>query len=98
MAKRGKVTEEIKAKAKELLGIEDLSQKELRLIPYVLYVAANEQRIELHRVSIEEIDILKKWQVNGWLSGHLSTQMGMSKEFWLAANELLWLAYVEHDD
>ena len=34
MANRGQITDEIKAKSKELLGYE-IDQKELRLMPYV---------------------------------------------------------------
>lgn len=98
MAGRGKITDEIKAKAKELLGIEDLSTQELRLMPYVQFVMMNEQHTNRTKLSDGDAEILGRWQVKGWICGPHHIDMGMSKEFWLAINELIWMAYVEHED
>ena len=52
MANRGQITDEIKAKSKELLGYE-IDQKELRLMPYVQCVMMNEQVIEPRKINEE---------------------------------------------
>ena len=90
---RGKVTDEIRAKAKLLLGIDDISTTELRLMPYVQFVMVNNQKIEPNKINQEERDILSKWRKLGWIEGG-AAEMSISKEFWDAIHELLWLGYV----
>ena len=45
---RGKLTPEIKAKSEELLGYA-ITQRELRLMPYIQHVMMNDQRLDLNR-------------------------------------------------
>jgi len=94
---RGAVTPEIKQLAKQLLGIEDLTTRELRLMPYIQYTMMNEQRLEIQRINPEERKILSKWRANGWIEDDAS-EMSISKQFWDAINQILWLAYVNYDN
>lgn len=94
---RGALTAEIVAKAKELLGVDGFTVRELRLMPYVQYVMMNDQRIEPRRVNEEERQILSRWRERGWITGGASP-MTVRKDFWDAMSEILWLGYVSHDN
>lgn len=61
MQKRGQLTDRIKEKSLELLGYE-ITQKELRLIPYLQYQMVNEQKIDPRKIDEEEREILSKWR------------------------------------
>lgn len=50
MAKRGKLTSQIIAKGRELLG-KEINQRELRLMPYVQYCLINGQNIAPNKVN-----------------------------------------------
>lgn len=63
---RGKLTEAVKWKSKELLGYE-ISQNELRLLPYISYIMQNEQKIDYKKINEEEIEILQKWSDNKYI-------------------------------
>lgn len=93
---RGRVTEEIKAVAKETLGIEDISTRELRLMPHIQYVMMNEQRLQPRHISPEDREILQRWREAGWIEGGASG-LAITKEFWDAINQILWLGYVAYD-
>jgi hypothetical protein len=89
MDERGMLTEKVQEKAKELLGIE-LTVLELRLMPYLQYCVMN--TISLRRTSSEEMNILTEWQNKGWLT--LDGGMAiLTKDFWDAMHEILWIAY-----
>lgn len=89
---RGMLTEEIKQKSQELLGYE-ITQEELRLMPYVLYCALNDQDIDPKKVNAEERKILMQWKEKGFIADPVSN-LTISKDFYDAANEMLWLGYV----
>ena len=91
---RGKLTQEIKDKAQEVLGVE-ITQEELRLMPYIQYTMMNDQKIDPNKVSSEERGILKYWKLQGWIEGG-ATGLAITKEFWDAINQILWLGYVNH--
>ena len=93
---RGQLTDEIQKLSQELLGIE-LTQRELRLIPYLQYQMMNEQVIDPRRINGEERQILSKWREAGFILGGASG-LEMTKQFWDAINQILWLAYVAHED
>ena len=95
MANRGQITDEIKAKSKELLGYE-IDQKELRLMPYVQRVMMNEQVIEPRKINEEERGILSKWRTNGYIEGGASG-LSMTKQFYDAMCEILWMGYIAHN-
>jgi hypothetical protein len=91
--KRGQLTDRIKEKSKELLGYE-ISQRELRMLPYIQYVMTNEQRIDPNRINSEEREILSKWRKDGHIEGGAS-DLKITKEFWNIICELIFLGYVD---
>jgi hypothetical protein len=90
---RGALTKPVQAKAKELLGHE-LTVRELRLLPYLDYQAKNEQRLKRAQLNDEENDILRKWYAAGYIDGGYD-RLKLSKKFYDAIQQILWLAYVE---
>lgn len=95
MAGRGQVTPAIQAKARDLLGIEELSKTEYHLMPYIQYVMVNEQEIKPSFVNQEERDIMTRWRKNGWIEGGM-TGLSITREFWDAIVELIWMGYVAY--
>ncbi len=91
-SKRGMLTKEIKAESKRLLGY-SISQTELRLMAYVQYVMVNEQRIDIRKVNGKERNILQTWRDKKYIEGGASG-LAISKEFWNAICEVVWLGYV----
>ena len=92
---RGKLTQRVQDKAKELLGHE-LTVPELRLLPYLDYQAKNEQRLSRAQLNEEENEILRKWYAEGYIDGGYH-RLQLSKKFYDAIQQILWLAYVEID-
>ncbi len=90
---RGVLTQRIKDKSKELLGYE-ISAKELRLMPYVQYQMMNAQRIDPSKISSEEREIWQIWKEAGYVDGGMSG-MQMTKEFYDALCEILFLGYID---
>lgn len=90
---RGELTQRIKGKSVELLGYE-ISQTELRLMPYLQYCMVNEQVVDPNKVSPEEKKSLSKWQKEGHIEGGASG-LGMTKEFWDIVCEIVFLGYVD---
>lgn len=89
----GMLTEEITQKSKELLGYE-ISQTELRLMPYLIYCVTNESNINIAKINVEERKILSKWEKKGYIKSVL-TDLGIKKEFYDIANELIFIYYVK---
>ena len=96
MAKRGQLTQKINAKAFELLGRE-ITQQELRLMPYAQYCLTNGDNIDPNKVRADERQILSDWRTRGWISGGAS-DFQVSEGFWCAINAIIWLGYVTHDE
>ena len=94
MANRGQLTAQIKQRAQELLGYE-ITQADLRLIPYVHYVMLNDQVIDLRVLNIDEREILSNWRQRGFIEGG-AAGMAITREFFDAMNELIWLGYVAY--
>jgi len=98
---RGELTGSVKLKAKELLNI-NITQEELRLLPYLHYLLVNKQVIDYAKISIGEREIMGSWICEGWVveeskAGSTST-ISVSKEFWTTINEIFWLSYVLRSD
>jgi hypothetical protein len=89
---RGAMSEEIQKVAIEKLG-RRITLRELRLMPYVQYVMMNEQVIIPSRINQEEREVLSNWRKEGHIEGGASGLM-ITKEFWDAMSEILWLGYV----
>ena len=90
---RGKVTTEIKMKAKFLLDIDSISVTALRLMPYMQYHLVNNTNLNPINMNEKERRILSEWRKQGFVTGGAS-DFGVTKKFWDAMNELIWLGYV----
>jgi hypothetical protein len=89
---RGKLTKEIKKVSSDLLGYE-ITQYELRLMPYIQYCVMNRQNIDPAKVSSGEREILSSWREKNFISGGAS-DLEITKPFWDAISQILWLGYV----
>jgi hypothetical protein len=90
---RGQLTQRIKDKSKELFGYE-ISQVELRLLPYLQYTMVNDQKLDIRLISSEERKILSKWRAKGYIEGGAGG-MKISREFWDIMLEIIFLGYVD---
>ncbi|MDU5780722.1 MAG: hypothetical protein E6Z83_07920 [Pantoea sp.] len=96
MAKRGQLTIQIKSLASELLG-KEISQVELRLMPYAQYCLMNGKSIDPQRVNLAEREVISDWRKRGFIEGGASG-LGVTKEFWDAINQILWLGYIAYSE
>lgn len=94
--KRGMLTDRITEKSTELLGYE-ISQVELRLMVYIQYVMTNEQNIDPRKINQSERKILQKWREAEYIEGGAGG-LYITKEFWDAICELIYLGYVDLDE
>ena len=93
--KRGQLTGRIKEKSKELLGYE-IAVKELRLMAYAQYCSVNDQRMERGHISDGDREIITAWKEKGFITGGVGSQgFKVSKDFWDAMCEILFLGYVD---
>lgn len=103
--KRGQLTDRIKTKSAELLGYE-ISQVELRLMPYIQYQLVNDQKLKPESLNKQEREILAKWVNMGYILDGVSECTGrpmmsegakltVTKRFWDSILEILWLGYVD---
>lgn len=95
MARRGMLTEDIQAVARERLGYE-ITTLELRLMPYLLFTMTDSGKLDPKRINAEERKALAKWREQGHIEGGAGG-LGMSKEFWDTISEILWLGYATCD-
>ena len=58
---RGMLNKEVQEIAKKEMGRE-ISQTELRLIPYIQYQMINEQKLDPNKMNQEDRDVLNKWK------------------------------------
>jgi hypothetical protein len=93
---RGVLTEEIQKKSKELLGY-DLIENELRLMPYIQYIVTNEKRIYRENLNALDKAILEFWIEKGYISCDLNYHIEITKSFWDAICEILYIGYVDID-
>ena len=96
MGKRGQLTDEIQEVAKAFLGRE-ITQKELRLYPYIHYQATNDRKIDPAKIDQTEREILRLWKDAGHFEGGMSG-INMTKEFFDFINDMLWMAYFTCDE
>jgi len=103
--KRGQLTDRIKKRSIALFGYE-ISQVELRLMPYIQYQLVNEQRLKPDHLNQCERDILVRWAKLGHILDGVSPEKGrpmisngvklkVTKEFWDSILEIIWLGYVD---
>lgn len=96
LQRRGALTDRIKKKSKELLGYE-IGLIELRLMPYILTVMMNEQRIKPRHCNQDDREILQKWRNAGHIQGGASG-LQITEEFWNIICEIVRLGYVDLDE
>ena len=92
---RGRLTQAIKERSKELLGYE-ITTTELRLMAYAQYTMMNSQMLDPKHMNQDDRDVLTKWRKAGHVSGGAS-DFAITREFWDAMNDLLWMGYVDYD-
>lgn len=92
---RGKLTKRIKDESVRLLGYE-IDKTEFRLMPYIVYVMMNEQRIDPRKVNAEDRAILQKWREAGHIEGGASG-LRITHEFWEILCRIVELGYVDLD-
>lgn len=101
---RGQLSNRIKQRSVELLGYE-ITQRELRLMPYIQYQLANNQRIDPRSINEEERQILIDWVNKGYVIDGVSikgrpmmsenAKLKVTKKFWDSMLEIIWLGYVD---
>lgn len=92
---RGILTEDIKQISKKFLGRE-ISQKELRLYPYIQFCLMNDRRLDPRRVDQEEREILSLLREEGHIEGGASyNSLGCTYAFWRYISRVLWLSYAK---
>jgi hypothetical protein len=90
---RGMLTEKVKRLSLSLLGYE-MSQIELRLLPYLQFTLMNDQKLDQNKINQQEREILSRYRAAGLVTGGASL-MTVTKEFWNIINEILFVAYVD---
>ena len=95
MGARGQLTQQIKDRSKELMGYE-INRTELRLMPYVLTVMMNMQRIDPRMVNKDDRDIMAKWKKAKYIEGGAGG-LNICKEFWNIICEIVMMGYVDID-
>ncbi len=93
---RGQLTRRIEIASKKLLG-GVIDQTELRLMPYIIDVMMNSQKIDPSKLNHEERRILQTWRIAGHIQGGASG-MQITTEFWNILCEIVRLGYVELTD
>lgn len=102
---RGQLTDRIREKSIELLGY-DISQNELRLMPYIQYQLVNKKRLSPAHLKDEEKAILANWVDKGYILDGVTGGLGrpmmsegakleVTKEFWNILSEIVYLGYVD---
>ncbi len=92
MTMRGAITTDIQTVAQLHLK-RTISQIELRLMAYIVYVMMNEQRIDIRKVNQDERRVLRKWKNEQHIEGGASG-LAITREFWDAMCAILWFGYV----
>lgn len=93
---RGTLNERVQSAALMTLR-RRITKAELRLMPYIQFMMMNEQRLDPNKISAEEREILSQWRKEGWVEGG-AAGLAITKEFWDALSECLWVSYVCHGE
>lgn len=91
---RGVLCESIINKSKKFLGTE-ITQKELRLYPYLDYVWKNSGHIDLRKLDNEEVSILNTRIIDAYMIMDSNNKIYPTKEFYYYVQDILADAYVE---
>lgn len=91
---RGMINEKITSISKNMLGYE-ISQKELRLMPYILDCLLNNKNIDTKCINQEEEKIISNWQNMNFIKNP-TINLSVSKEFYNAMFEIVAIGYVDN--
>ena len=94
MAKRGEFTPFMAVKMKDFLGRES-NRTELRLLPYIVDIMMNAQKIDPAKIRVEEREIISLWKQAGYVSGGMNG-FAVTQEFWEFAIDIVFHAYVAY--
>lgn len=89
---RGKYDADRAAKHKEFLG-RDLTQGDIRLIPYIQYCTVNHQQLDRNHMDASERAKVREWVERGWLEKF--PYVIPSREFWQFMCDVLLDFYVD---
>lgn len=89
---RGKLTSEVKKQSLELFGHE-FSKEELRLLPYLIFKAMDNDPLNPAHLNDEEEGILADWHKKGWI-GNPEERIVLTKDFWDKATQLVYTGYL----
>jgi hypothetical protein len=90
---RGVINDEVREVCKRAFGTE-LSLTQLRLLPYIQHTLINTREIDTRKINADEMVIMAEWSELGYLQ-LLGLQLTVTKKFWDAMNDVLWVAYAD---
>lgn len=88
---RGVINDEVREVCRRAFGTE-LSLTQLRLLPYLQYTLMSTREIDSRKINEDELFILAEWSELGYLQ-IVGLQLEVTKKFWDAMNDVLWVAY-----
>lgn len=95
---RGQLTEELKEdlRVKRMLGDREITLTELRLFPYLLYLAVNDGKIERGKITPKEMRVIKDYVDKDWL--RVEPRVKPNEFLWKLMNYVVYKAYVIYDE
>lgn len=91
---RGTLTDAGRDGANAVLG-HNLTGHELRLMPYLIHCAMDQQPVERGKVNMDEKEILKDWTARGLCRCYpFSVPVAATKEFWRLMADAVFEGYV----
>lgn len=95
---RGQLTEELKEdlRIRRSLRDREITLTELRLYPYMLYLATNNGKIEREKVTPKEMSVIKDYVDKGWLK--IEPRVKPNEFLWDLMNYVVYKAYVIYDE
>lgn len=95
---RGQLTGELKEdlRIRRSLRDREITLTELRLYPYLLYLAMNNGKIERGKVTPKEMCVIKDYVDKGWLK--IEPRVKPNEFLWDLMNYVVYKAYVIYDE
>ena len=94
---RGQLTDEVKTLSLELLGYR-IDVTELRLIPYLDYLAVNQEFVDVDKLNIWEHEILSRWKRDGYFEGGEDSPLRYTnRRAFDIFRSILWISYFDMD-
>lgn len=93
--KRGQLTQRI-VSASSTTIFHPISKEKLRLIPYIVDVMLNDQKINARSINPGELEILRNWDEDRHISFNgMTGAITVTEKFWNDASKILYLGYVD---